>query len=154
MDPVFVSMWHDAYRNMNWVDVPDKGLYLIDYCDCDLALCHTHYVVPMSVLGPVSLERSDVLAMLDRAIRHCDRVIDNCETQPKQYGAFQSLIGEHTRVKDAVGSWKTSLVLERLRRKIAARVIQRTFRASMSNPVYHMCRDRLLREFKDLAIGT
>lgn len=142
MDPVVVSMWHDTYRNMNWVDVPNKGLYLIDYCDCDLALCHSHYVIPVSVLSPVSLERSDVLAMLDRGIRHCDRVIDNCETQ--------SLIGEHTRMKDALRSWKTSLVLARLRRKIAARVIQQTFRRSMSDPAHRMCRERLLREFKDL----
>jgi len=38
-----------------------------------------------------------------------------------------------------------------IRQKIAARSIQRAFRRAIENPAYRMCKNRLLREFKELA---
>jgi hypothetical protein len=46
-------------------------------------------------------------------------------------------------------AWKTQLVFERLRRNVAARIVQRQFRECMSNPGYALCRRRLLREFAE-----
>jgi hypothetical protein len=68
--------------------------------------------------------------------------------------AIQEVLSDHGWIFEILDiqaapleAWKTALVLEGLRRKTAARAIQRRFRESMSNPGYRMCKTRLLREF-------
>lgn len=46
-------------------------------------------------------------------------------------------------------AWKKDLVLERIRRNMAVRLVQKQFRESVSNPGYGMCKRRLLRELAE-----
>lgn len=84
------------------------------------------------VVSSMAIERSRLLALIDRCIRRYRR--------PLSYRPCACTILE---------SWKTQLVLEKIRRNRSAKTIQRQFRESMSNPAYDMCKRRLLREFAE-----
>lgn len=51
---------------------------------------------------------------------------------------------------DTLDAWKATLVLEGIRKRLAARTIQRRFKRCISDPTFRMCQNRLRREFLDL----
>jgi hypothetical protein len=86
------------------------------------------------VFSSMVVERSHIVSMIDCCIKFLLRITSRREWNDK--------IGP-------LRTWKAQLVLERIRRNVAARTIQRQFRESMSNPAYDMCKRRLLREFAE-----
>ena len=55
----------------------------------------------------------------------------------------------------ALKKWRADVIqngrVQKLRKKVAARTIQRAFRRAIGNPAYQMCKNRLLREFQELS---
>lgn len=88
------------------------------------------------VLASMSLERHHLVCMIDRCIAALRTYAFSKDTQIHP-------------VHVALENWKKDLVLERIRRNMAARTIQRQFRESMSNPGFRLCKQRLLREFAE-----
>ena len=116
-----------------YVIIPESTYYIYNY-RTNCTFLHSLSVYG-AVLSAMTVERSHLVAMVDRCIKKLYREISTDDSN--------NLIGP-------LWTWKTQLVLERIRRNMAARTIQRQFRESMSNPAYGLCKQRLLREFADL----
>ena len=120
-----------------YVIIPETTYYIYNYRTHET---HTNctYLRSLSVYGAVlsamTVERSHLVAMIDRCIKKLYREISTVDSN--------NLIGP-------LWTWKMKLVLERIRRNAAARTIQRQFKESVSNPAYGLCKRRLLREFAE-----
>lgn len=94
-----------------------------------------------TVMSSMVAERAYLIDLIDR-------YVESCKQPCRSYCIFY-FNTEWPRIQFYLKAWKTQLVLERIRRNIAARTIQRQFRESMSNPGYRLCKQRLLREFAE-----
>lgn len=122
----------DEYQNIvNIVHNIDRPMRAIRICN-DHRRRYEGYVMASMVL-----ERQHLVGMIDRCIAALQKeaFLENTEIHP---------------VHVTLENWKKELVIERIRRSMSARTVQRQFRESMSNPAYVMCKRRLLREFKNL----
>jgi hypothetical protein len=109
-------------------------------------------VVPVEI--PRTLAVSVCNLALDRWASDMKRVSDMANTwarkpQEKQYVA--RVLKKENRPFETTRAFRNSLVLQGIRKKTAARAIQRQFKEAIANPAYRMCKNRLLREFESMA---
>jgi hypothetical protein len=153
---VAVQRYQEAFHaccNMEWIRVPGTWVYLqhITTAECMTIPFHgiaIHSVFEDTPFKAVSRPRSVVLDIIDRGIAHCEswlersKLIDGCTTD-----AWEEVNIDCQHQLTCLRSWRSELVLGRLRRSVATRSIQRQFRKVISDPSYDMCRRRLVREF-------
>ena len=90
-------------------------------------------------------------------IRHIDLMLKESEEWYQGYkssGYFPLIakrIGYYKALNNALKRFRTIVVRNAEAEVSAARIIQRQFRESISNPRYKMCKNRLLREFESMA---
>jgi putative hemolysin len=119
------------------IAIPETTCYIYDYQNT-YSVMRPQMCLYCIVMSAMVVERSQLVAMIDRTISIT--VANNTITNYNQYHCSEQY--------ESLWTWKTQLILERIRRNRAARTVQRQFRESMSNPAYDMCKRRLLREYK------
>ena len=130
-DPVYVfgrtdvttQPWGPVHYTL--VIIPETTYYICDYWNTYSDM-RPQVRLYLDVMSAMTVERTHLVAMIDR----CIKTESNDTIEP-------------------LWSWKAKLVLEKLQRSAAARMIQRQFRETMSNPAYGLCKRRLLREFAE-----
>ena len=96
------------------------------------------------------LRRSDVINIIDLAktswIKHYAPMISRVSFYPSDEQAKTTI----KTIGILLDEWKKKVVLQGLRKKTAARTIQRAYREARNNPAHDMCKKRLMGEFEEL----
>lgn len=144
-DPVYVFGRTDMSRykenrTFTFIHVPDTDWYMYDEYDGERTMrifsCKRNWIGKGIVLSSMVIERIRLI-----------KIIQDLATYRDSKTSRDSRLRDFARPR--LEAWKAHLVLERIRRNVAARTIQRQFRESMSNPAYALCNQRLLREFAE-----
>ena len=144
-DPVYVfgRFWPSHFRtNTSFIciHIPNTDWYMLDTYEGDQRTMRVlsskrHWIGVGIVLSSMVIERTRLINIIQDFI--APRLLETRQD-------FRLI------ARPRLKAWKAQLVLEKIRRNAAARMIQRQFKESMSNPAYGLCKRRLLREFADL----
>jgi hypothetical protein len=123
-----------------WIEqqrgVLDRGICEV-WTGSNLSEQQFHGVPEGCTFGFVTLQRKELLCVIERALA-------DAECGVTELGTIEALL-----------AWRCGLVQEGLvgvRKRVAARAIQRSFREAISNPVYGLCKKRLLCEATQLVL--
>lgn len=149
LDPMDI---HQVMSHMTYVTVPGTKRYILNIerpgypelnACCTWSLEMSLLYDPKEPLAPMDLPRPVVLGYISACIQCLQKSV---QVNPH---CKESLVREIR----ALETWKATLILEGLRRRLAARAIQRQFREAIANPAYTLCQKRLLQEFRDFISG-
>lgn len=111
--------------------------------------------------GTLAVPRDRAVAILDAALARWTsesaRILEmarNPKLKGSQNPRYQAYVANMARKlerpSETLREFRNGLVLQGIRKKVAARSIQGAFRNAIANPAYRLCKKRLLREFMEL----
>lgn len=166
IDPVTISGYKDVQQEpwfmrgeritieaeTLWIRVPGTYVCIMDthrqgHVDLSVTIPVTSHEPRTTLLSrDMDIERSSLIEIIDRCIRYCQGIVP-LRMHPSKFTM------QLATKKSFLLNWRKELVFLGLRRRWAAKTIQKQIRESLSNPGYVLCRKRLLHEYKGLTSG-